>query len=164
MSADLQEKLAALQLVIFDVDGVLTDGKLYLGPDGQEWRSTHVRDGLGLKSLRQAGLQTAVISGRGPGGLDQRLSQLGIEHRYFGQDDKLPLLEDLLRRLGIPAAASAMVGDDTPDLPLFAACGLSFCPADAHAQVRAAASWVAPSAGGQGAVREIADLILAART
>lgn len=159
----LSARLAALKLVIFDIDGVITDGKLYLGPEGQEWRSTHVRDGLGLKSLSRAGLYTAVISGRGPGGLEQRLINLGVTHRYFGQDDKLPLFRELLTTLGLAPEQAAMVGDDTPDLPLFEACGASFCPADAHEKVRAAASWVAPSPGGQGAVREIADLILAAR-
>ena len=164
MDASLKQRLARLQLVIFDVDGVITDGKLYLGPDGQEWRSTHVRDGLGLKSLGRAGLITAVISGRGPGGLEARLEALGVSQRYFGQDDKLPLLRELLDRLGIPAEQSAMVGDDTPDLPLLEACGVGFCPADAHPRVLAAADWIAPSAGGQGAVREIADLILEART
>ncbi len=159
----LTARLARLQLVIFDVDGVLTDGRLYLGPDGQEWRSCSVRDGLGLKLLSRAGLHTAVISGRGPGGLEDRLDNLGVRHRYFGQDDKLPLLRELLARLQIPAECAAMVGDDTPDLPLFEACGLGFCPADAHASVLAAADWVAPSRGGSGAVREIADLILDAR-
>ncbi len=164
MSPSLQSRLAALQLVVFDVDGVLTDCKLYLGPDGQEWRSTHVRDGLGLKNLRAAGIQTAVISGRGAGGLGQRLEMLGISHCYFGQDDKLPLFEQLLSTLGLRAETAAMVGDDTPDLPLIKACGLGFCPADAHPAVREAADWIAPSRGGQGAVREISDLILAART
>ena len=163
MDTQLQTKLAALKLVIFDVDGVITDGKLYLGPDGQEWRSTHVRDGLGLKNLQRAGLTTAVISGRPAGGLGARLQNLGVSHRYFGQDDKLPLFKELLKRLNLRPEQAAMVGDDTPDLPLFKAAGLGFCPADAHTKVRAAADWVAPSAGGQGAVREIADLILNAQ-
>ena len=163
MDEQLKSRLAALKLVIFDVDGVITDGKLYLGPDGQEWRSTHVRDGLGLKNLPAAGLTTAVISGRPAGGLARRLQALGVSHRYFGQDDKLPLFEELIAQLGIQAHEAAMVGDDTPDLPLFQACGLGFCPADAHQAVREAADWVAPSHGGQGAVREISDLILSAR-
>ncbi len=163
MNDELRQRLSTLKLVIFDVDGVLTDGKLYLGPDGQEWRSTHVRDGLGLKNLQHAGIVTAVISGRPAGGLAQRLRNLGVTHRYFGQDDKLPLFEELIAHLGISADQAAMVGDDTPDLPLFEVCGAAFCPADAHADVRAAADWVAPSLGGHGAVREISDLILAAR-
>ncbi len=163
MDAKLKKSLAALKLVIFDVDGVITDGKLYLGPDGQEWRSTHVRDGLGLKNLQAAGLTTAVISGRPAGGLARRLQSLGVSHRYFGQDDKLPLFRELIDQLGLQPHQAAMVGDDTPDLPLLEACGLGFCPADAHADVRAAADWIAPSPGGQGAVREISDLILSAR-
>lgn len=163
MSDALRSRLAALKLVIFDVDGVLTDGRIYLGPDGQEWRSSHIRDGLGLKQLRQAGLVTAIISGRPAGGLETRFRNLGVEHLYFGQDDKLPLFQQLIASLNLPASAAAMVGDDTPDLPLFEACGLGLCPADAHPAVRAAAAWVAPSKGGHGAVREIADLILEAR-
>lgn len=163
MNDDLRQRLRALKLVIFDVDGVLTDGKLYLGPDGEEWRSSHVRDGLGLKNLQSAGIVTAVISGRPAGGLAQRLRSLGVTHRYFGQDHKLPLFQELISNLGISAQAAAMVGDDTPDLPLFEACGACFCPADAHAEVRAAADWIAPSAGGHGAVREISDLILSTR-
>lgn len=163
MDAELKARLAALKLVIFDVDGVITDGKLYLGPDGSEWRSTHVRDGLGLKNLQAAGLITAVISGRASGGLGDRLQNLGVRYRYFSQDNKLPLFKELLDQLGLQAEQAAMVGDDTPDLPLIEACSLGFCPADAHPQVRAAADWIAPSAGGQGAVREISDLILSAR-
>lgn len=163
MDSSLQARLAALKLVIFDVDGVMTDGKLYLGPDGAEWRSTHVRDGLGLKNLSQAGLVTAVISGRAAGGLARRLQDLGVSHRYFGQDHKMPLFEELIAQLNLVPEQAAMVGDDTPDLPLLQACGLGFCPADAHSQVRAVADWIAPSNGGQGAVRDIADLILSAR-
>lgn len=156
-------RLRQLRLMIFDVDGVITDGRLYHGPDGAEWRSTQVRDGLGLKLLRDAGIHTAVISGRPGGGLDQRLAALGVTHRYFGRDDKQPLFDALLKELGIDASAAGMMGDDTPDLPLLRAAGLAFCPADAHQQVLAAADFVAPSRGGDGAVREVADLILAAR-
>jgi 3-deoxy-D-manno-octulosonate 8-phosphate phosphatase (KDO 8-P phosphatase) len=163
MDAALKASLSCLKLVIFDVDGVITDGKLYLGPNGDEWRSTHVRDGLGLKNLQRAGLITAVICGRPAGGLADRLQALGVSHSYFGQDNKLPLFRDLIAQLGIAAEQAAMVGDDTPDLPLFEACGLGFCPADAHQDVRDAADWIAPSNGGQGAVREISDLILAAQ-
>ena len=163
MGANPKARLANLRLMIFDVDGVITDGRVYHGPDGAEWRSSHVRDGLGLKLLREAGIQTAVISGRPAGGLEERLIRLGVTHRFFGRDDKLPLFEALLAELELPASAAGMMGDDTPDLPLFAAAGAAFCPADAHARVQAAADWIAPSRGGHGAVREVADLILEAR-
>lgn len=163
MNSTDKTRLAALKLVIFDVDGVITDGKLYLGPDGQEWRSTHARDGLGLKNLQRAGLITAVISGRPAGGLEARLKNLGLSHLYFGQEDKLPLFQGLLQQLDLNPDQTAMVGDDTPDLPLITNCGMGFCPADAHPQVRTAADWIAPSNGGQGAVRDISDYILAGR-
>lgn len=163
MDANLRTRLAGLRLMVFDVDGVLTDGKLYLGPDGQEWRSSHVRDGLGLKLLHQAGITTAVISGRPGGGLSGRLARLGVSRLHFGSDDKLPLFDSLLAELSLRPEQAGMVGDDTPDLPLIHACGAGFCPADAHPEVRAAVDWIAPSNGGHGAVREVTDLILQAR-
>ncbi len=163
MDNDLQARLRALKLLVLDVDGVISDGKLYLGPDGAEWRSTSVRDGLGLKALSAAGITTAVISGRPAGGLDTRLRALGVSRLYFGRDDKLPLYQELVEALNIAPGEAAMIGDDIPDLTLFRATGLGFCPANAHPEVLAAAAWISRYDGGEGAVREVCDLILAAQ-
>lgn len=154
--------MSPIRLLVLDVDGVLTDGKLYLGPDGQEWRSTHVRDGLGLKKLARAGIQPVIISGRGPGGMDARYAQLGVEERHWGQENKWPVLEALLQRLKLGTDAVAVMGDDEPDLELMHRVRLGLCPADALPAVRARADFVAPSSGGQGAVREAAEWLLEA--
>lgn len=152
--------MSKIRLLVLDVDGVLTDGKLYHGPDGQEWRSTHVRDGLGLKKLRQHGIQPMVISGRGPGGLDARLENLGVEPRYWGEDDKWPVLKAYLDDCGIAPEEVAMMGDDEPDLALMHKVGMALAPADALPAVRAYAHFVSPGHGGQGAVREAIEWLL----
>ncbi len=158
------ERLRRLRLVVFDVDGVITDGRIWHGADGAEWRCSSVRDGLGIKLLRGAGITPAIISGRPAGGLGDRLRNLGIEHLYFGNDDKLPLYRTLAHELGIADDEAAMMGDDLPDLALFEATGLGLCPSDAHPAVRAAAHWTSQFPGGGGAIREFADLVAAARS
>lgn len=154
----------AIRLLILDVDGVLTDGKLYLGPNGEEWRSSHVRDGLGIKKLIKAGITPLIISGRPAGGLDQRFAKLGIEERHWGFDDKWPILEKVMAARQISAAETAVMGDDEPDLALMEKVAIGICPADALPAVQLRADFVTPSKGGQGAVREAAEWLLELRT
>jgi 3-deoxy-D-manno-octulosonate 8-phosphate phosphatase (KDO 8-P phosphatase) len=162
--ADVREQAARIRLVVFDVDGVFTDGRLYYGSDGTELKAFHVRDGHGIKELLRGGVQVAVISGRESDAVTRRMRELGIAHVFQGCNDKLPVLETLLRQLGIAAEDIACVGDDTPDLPLIERAGLGIAVSDAHPSVRAAAQFTTRAAGGAGAVREVCDLILAART
>jgi 3-deoxy-D-manno-octulosonate 8-phosphate phosphatase (KDO 8-P phosphatase) len=152
-----------IRLLVLDVDGVLTDGRLYYGPRGEALKVFHVRDGYGLVQLRRAGIAVAVISGRRSAMVAVRCRELGIEHVYQGIADKLPVFTRLRTRLKLTAAACACIGDDLPDLPLISAAGLGFAVADAHPRVRRAAAHVTRLPGGSGAVREVCDLLLAPR-
>ena len=153
---------AAIRLLVLDVDGVLTDGTILLGA-GEELKCFHVRDGLGLKRLMSAGVEVAVISGRDSAAVTRRMAELGVRHVYQGIEDKLAVLEHLRSTLGIDAIEVAVVGDDLPDLPPMRAAGLAIAVADAQEEVRIAADWVTRAGGGRGAVREVADGLLAAR-
>jgi 3-deoxy-D-manno-octulosonate 8-phosphate phosphatase (KDO 8-P phosphatase) len=148
------------RLLVLDVDGVLTDGRLYFGPRGEALKVFHVRDGQGIVQLRRAGVAVAVISGRRSPMVTMRCRELGIEHIHQGITDKLAVLTRLCARLSITPAACACVGDDLPDLPLMRAAARSFAVADAHPQVRRAAGYVTRLPGGAGAVREVCDLLL----
>jgi 3-deoxy-D-manno-octulosonate 8-phosphate phosphatase (KDO 8-P phosphatase) len=161
--AALLPVLARIRLAVFDVDGVFTDGRLHYGAGGEVAKVFHVRDGHGIKRLRAAGVEVAVISGRSSPIVAARMAELGVAHVHQGSDDKLPVLEALLARLGVPAEACCYCGDDEPDLAPMRAVALSVAPADAHASVRAVADWVLAAPGGRGAVRELADGLLAAR-
>lgn len=154
---------ADIRLAVFDVDGVLTDGGLLLGPGGQEFKVFHVHDGLGLVLLREAGFQVAVISSRRSAVVAERMSALGIEHVFQGESDKRAVLRELLRRLGVTPAQTAYVGDDLVDLAPMAEVGLPIAVADAHPAVRERARWVTQKAGGQGAAREVCEMLLAAQ-
>jgi len=166
-AADLKATLARIRLAAFDVDGVFTDGRLHYGQDrdgvGELTKVFHVRDGHGIKRLRAAGVEVAVISGRSSRIVGARMAELGIGHVHQGDDDKLPVLERLLSRLGIAAADCCYCGDDEPDLAPMAAVGLAVAPADALPRVRAAAALVLAARGGHGAVRELCDALLDAR-
>ncbi len=154
---------AAISLLVLDVDGVLTDGRLYYGARGETLKVFHVRDGHGIVLARRAGIEVAVISGRRSAMVRTRCRELGVRHVHQGVSDKLAVLRRLLHRLRLPAQACACVGDDLPDLALMAHVGLSFAVADAHAQVRRAADLVTRAPGGAGAVREVCDRLLRAR-
>lgn len=160
---DLDERAARVQLVVFDVDGVFTDGRLYYSAAGEALKAFHVRDGHGIKLLLKHGIQAAVISGRNSPAVTRRMQELGIQHVFQGDDDKLPILEQLLQKLGLRTEQTACVGDDLVDLPLLAAAGLAIAVADAQPEVRARAHLVTNARGGEGAVREVCDLILAMR-
>ncbi|MGH8250300.1 MAG: KdsC family phosphatase [Steroidobacteraceae bacterium] len=150
-------------LVVLDVDGVLTDGRLYYGADGESLKAFDVRDGHGIKQLIAAGIGVAVISGRRSGAVTARMRELGVSDVAQGVGDKARALGELLKRNAIEARHVACLVDDTPDLGLMAAVGLPAAVADAHPVVLAAARHVTRAAGGMGAVREFADWLLSAR-
>jgi 3-deoxy-D-manno-octulosonate 8-phosphate phosphatase (KDO 8-P phosphatase) len=161
--AEVVTRAAKIQLVTFDVDGTLTDGQLWYAEDGRELKVFHAHDGLGIKLLRECGIEVAIISARISHAVGLRAEQLGIDHVYQGKTDKLACLEDILHASGLAAEAAAYVGDDLPDLAPMRACGLAIAVANARPEVVHAAHWQTPSAGGHGAAREVCDLILAAR-
>ncbi|HVS76033.1 MAG TPA: HAD hydrolase family protein [Steroidobacteraceae bacterium] len=154
---------AGVRLLVLDVDGVLTDGRLYYGARGEALKVFHVRDGLGLKLLAAAGVTVAVISGRRSGMTGRRCRELGIRHLLQGVEDKLAAFHRLRARLGLASGVCACVGDDIPDVPLMREVGLAFAVADAHPQARGAAHVVTSLPGGRGAVREVCDYLLDAR-
>jgi 3-deoxy-D-manno-octulosonate 8-phosphate phosphatase (KDO 8-P phosphatase) len=153
----------AISLLVLDVDGVLTDGRLYFGARGEALKVFDARDGYGLVAVQRAGITVAVISGRRSGAVQTRCRELGIRYVYQGVADKLAVLERLRSRLRLTRGACACVGDDLPDVPLMKAVGLSFAVADAHGAARRAAHRVTRRGGGRGAVREVCDLLLTAR-
>jgi 3-deoxy-D-manno-octulosonate 8-phosphate phosphatase (KDO 8-P phosphatase) len=155
---------ADVSLVVLDVDGVLTDGRLWYGPDGETMKVFYVRDGHGIKSLLAAGIGVAVISGRRSGAVTARMRELGVSDVAQGVADKARALAELLKRNAIEARRVACLVDDTPDLGLMAAVGLPVAVADAHPEVLAAAKHVTRAGGGRGAVRELCDWLIAART
>jgi 3-deoxy-D-manno-octulosonate 8-phosphate phosphatase (KDO 8-P phosphatase) len=159
----MKADLARIRLVILDVDGVLTDGRLYFDAEGEALKVFHVRDGHGLKLLRNAGIQLAVISGRTSRAVTARCKELGIEHVEQGCNDKEAAMRRVLSALNINTSETLCVVDDTTDLPLMLAVGYAVAVADAHPDVRAAAARVTSLPGGHGAVREVCDWLLAER-
>jgi 3-deoxy-D-manno-octulosonate 8-phosphate phosphatase (KDO 8-P phosphatase) len=149
-----------IRLLVLDVDGVLTDGRLYFGADGEALKVFHVRDGLGIKLAQRADIAVAVVSGRSSPAVANRCRELDIVHVVQACDDKLSAVSRIARELGIEAQSIACVVDDTSDLPLVSAVGLAFAVSDAHAEVRRAAHRVTRLAGGRGAVREVCDWLL----
>ncbi|RYZ11267.1 MAG: 3-deoxy-D-manno-octulosonate 8-phosphate phosphatase [Comamonadaceae bacterium] len=151
-----------VRAVFFDIDGVLTDGGVYFTEHGETLKRFSILDGYGLKLLRQAGIEPIVITGRDSKPLRVRLEALGIGQAHFGVADKLPVAEAALRRLGLDWSAAAGIGDDWPDLPVLTRCGFSAAPANAHVEVRALVHHVTAARGGDGAARELCDLLLTA--
>jgi 3-deoxy-D-manno-octulosonate 8-phosphate phosphatase (KDO 8-P phosphatase) len=163
MMGDIRGKAAKIRLVIFDVDGVLTDGRLFFDEQGCEYKSFHSRDGLGINLLRQTGVEVAVISGRASQSVAQRMKNLGIAHVFQGQQNKLAAFETLCRDLDLTPDQVAHVGDDLLDLPIMSRVGLSIAVADAHHSILPYAHWRTASPGGAGAAREVCDLIMEAQ-
>jgi 3-deoxy-D-manno-octulosonate 8-phosphate phosphatase (KDO 8-P phosphatase) len=157
------ERAQRIHLLVLDVDGVLTDGRLYISAAGEELKVFHVRDGSGLVAIQRAGVTVAIISGRDSAAVTRRANELGIRHVRQGVSDKGAELDRLLAELGVTAEETACVGDDTPDAPMLRRAGLAIGVADAHPALLAAAHWVTKSNGGHGAVREVCDLLLSAR-
>jgi 3-deoxy-D-manno-octulosonate 8-phosphate phosphatase (KDO 8-P phosphatase) len=161
--AAFRETFQRVKLLVLDVDGVLTDGRLYYGPRGESLKTFHVRDGHGIKQVAAAGIQVAIISGRKSAAVLRRARGLGIKHVFQGVDDKLAMLKKVARSLKVSLEDCACIGDDTPDAPILNACGLGIAVADAHADALAAADLETSRPGGHGAVREVCDWLVAAR-
>lgn len=155
--------LRRARALVLDVDGVLTDGRLYYGAKGETLKVFHVRDGHGIKAVAQAGIVIAIISGRKSAHVAKRARDLGIKHVFQGIADKSAALEKLATKLALPLEHFVAVGDDTPDAPLLAAVGLGIAVADAHDDARSVAQLVTRNPGGHGAVREVCDWLIAAR-
>lgn len=153
----------AIRLLILDVDGVLTDGRLVYGPTGEDTKVFDVRDGFAIAAARGAGLEVAVVSGRSSPAVTRRLADLGVREVHQGVGDKLALLPELCARRRLDPAQVAFMGDDLPDLPLLGRVGLALAPADAAPEVRRAADWTSRRPGGAGAVREAIEWLLRAR-
>lgn len=157
----LVARASRIRLVLLDVDGVLTDGRLYYGPEGELMKAFDVKDGHGIVLLRDR-VEFGVVSGRPGKASERRLQELRVKHLVFGERDKLAGYARLAH-LGIPDEEVAYMGDDVNDVPLLRRVGLSACPADAHPEVREIVHFVARSSGGRGAVRELCDLVLRAK-
>lgn len=159
----LLEKAKNIKCLICDVDGVLSDGLLYIDNHGNELKTFHVQDGMGLKLLMAAGIQVAVITTARNAVVDHRMNQLGITHYYKGQVDKRQAYQQLKETLKLEHSQFAYIGDDLPDLPLIQQVGLGVAVANAVKEVKEYAAWETKKNGGQGGVRELCDLILEAQ-
>lgn len=163
MDAALKERASNIRMLVLDVDGVLTDGKLYFDHTGNELKAFNTRDGMGIKALQRCGIEVAVITGRKSGAVAHRMAQLEIKHVYQGRDDKLNAFLHLLDITGFDARQVCYAGDDWIDLPVLMRVGLAVSVADAETHVKEHAHWITKRNGGDGAVREICNLILAAQ-
>jgi 3-deoxy-D-manno-octulosonate 8-phosphate phosphatase (KDO 8-P phosphatase) len=161
--AATHNRLAELRLVAFDVDGVFTDGRFYLSDDGVESKAFNTQDGFGIRRLLDAGFEVAVISGRRSAATAKRMAELGVGHVVLGSGDKVAAFDELIASLGIDATECAYAGDDIPDLALLGKVGYSIAVANAVEEVRDFCDYTTMAPGGHGAVREICDLVLAAR-
>jgi len=157
------EAAAGIEIVVFDVDGVLTDGKIRIDDHGREIKAFDVRDGHGIKLLQRAGVQAAILTGRESDVVRHRAAELGISYVRQRCLDKAAGLAALLEEAGIAPEKAAFFGDDVIDLPAMRLCRLSFAPADAHPAVRKHADWISDFAGGKGAVRQMAEALILAR-
>ena len=157
------ERARAVRLAIFDVDGVMTDGTVFMGAQGEAFKAFNILDGHGVKMLGSAGIRTAIISGRNSEAVTRRAAELDIGHVVQGSRDKSADFEKLLASLGVQASECAFVGDDVPDLAVMRRCGFAVAVANAHDTVKAEAHYVTRASGGKGAVREFCDLVLQAR-
>jgi 3-deoxy-D-manno-octulosonate 8-phosphate phosphatase (KDO 8-P phosphatase) len=163
LPAALVDLARSVELVSFDVDGVLTDGRIIYTDDGREIKAFHVQDGAALKLLLASGIEVALLTGRTSPIVERRAAELGIRHLQQGLDDKRPVLEDLAGKLDIPLARVAHVGDDLPDLPLFDLVGFPISVPNGHPAVTARARYVTETPGGSGVARELTELLLRAR-
>lgn len=160
---ELTARARAIKLIVFDVDGVLTDGGLYVGDDGQEYKAFHSRDGLGMKMLQSSGVELALITGRSSQVVTHRAKDLNIRHVYQGALDKLAAFQQLIETLALEAAQIAFMGDDVVDLPVLKRCGLALTVPEAPTIVHKHAHYVATRPGGHGAAREVCELIMLAQ-
>ncbi|MBU2865269.1 HAD-IIIA family hydrolase [Reinekea forsetii] len=163
ISSELNKKLSKLSLVVFDVDGVLTDGKLYYTEQGESIKVFHVRDGVGLKLLSDMGIQVAIVTAKDSKMVAKRVSELGVKHYFAGVKDKKLQVEELAKALNIPLNEIAFVGDDMVDVPAMNAVGVSMCPSDAYDYVQEGVDYRVPLKGGEGVARHVCDVILKAQ-
>ena len=160
---DALERARRIRLMIFDVDGVLTDGRLWYGPAGEELKAFHSFDGHGMKLLAATGVACAVLSGRRSAAVATRCAELGVRHVLQGIDDKLGAFEALASSLGVGARDCAFMGDELVDLPVLERCGFACAPGEAREQVRARAHYVASTPAGYGAAREVCEYVMHAQ-
>jgi 3-deoxy-D-manno-octulosonate 8-phosphate phosphatase (KDO 8-P phosphatase) len=158
-----EQRAARISLVVLDVDGVLTDGRLYYGPQGEALKVFDVRDGHGIKMLLGQGVEVAILSARASDIVATRARELGIRRVLQGRGDKALGWSELLADASVPDELAGYIGDDLPDLPVLARAGLAATVADAREEVKAAAHWITPEPGGRGAVRALAEFILRAK-
>ena len=159
---DILDKAARIRLVIFDVDGVLTDGSLFFGDDGQEYKAFNSRDGHGMKMLQSHGVTVGIITGRTSKVVEHRMENLGITHVYQGQLHKVPAFEELIADVGVSADETAYVGDDVVDLPVMRRVGLAIAVQDAHPLVIKHSHWQTQHGGGRGAARDVCEMLMEA--
>ncbi|HAT30218.1 MAG TPA: phenylphosphate carboxylase subunit delta [Janthinobacterium sp.] len=162
-SEDCRARAARVKLMIFDVDGVLTDGSLHFGPDGEMMKTFNVHDGLGIKLLQESGVQTSIISARRSPIVTRRASDLGIGHVHQGGHDKLTPFLALLQSTGLSAEQCGFIGDDVVDLPILSRVGFAVGVPNGSLEVRRRAHFITAAAGGRGAVREVCELLLRAQ-
>lgn len=161
--AEVIERARKVRLVIFDVDGVLTDGSLFIGDDGQEYKAFNSKDGHGIKMMMRNGIDGAIITGRTSRVVEHRVSDLGLTNVRQGCAEKLPVYEEMIAELGLSEEQTAFFGDDIVDLPIMLRVGLAVATSDAHHMVKRYSHWVTPSNGGRGAARDLADMMMFAQ-
>jgi 3-deoxy-D-manno-octulosonate 8-phosphate phosphatase (KDO 8-P phosphatase) len=163
LNAELLARFKNIKLLVLDVDGVMTNGGLTIGDDGQEYKTFHSHDGLGMKLLKASGVEMAIITGRKSNVVKKRAESTGIAHFYQGAEDKLVAFNDLIAKSGLQASQCAFMGDDVVDLPPMLKCGLALAVPDSPALVLKHSHYVTAKAGGHGAVREVCELIMQAQ-
>lgn len=160
---NIKQRAKKIRLALFDVDGVLTDGKIHINEHGHEIKTFNTQDGHGIRLLQHYGIQVGVITGRSSKALEHRMHDLDIEHVYQGSVDKNSAYQELLKKLNMNAEQTSFVGDDIVDLQIMSQCGLSIAVANAHDFVKQHAHWQTVNSGGNGAVREVCELLLASQ-
>lgn len=158
----LFERFKQIKLLVCDIDGVFSDGRLYLGNAGEELKAFHTKDGYGVKAILKAGIDVAVITGRRSQIVEQRMTALGVPHIIQGQEDKASTIQQLIQDLALEQTQVASMGDDMPDLGMFQYSALKISVADGHPYVKQQANYITQTKGGFGAVREVCDLLLQA--
>lgn len=160
---DITERARKIKLLLTDCDGVMTDGRMYFGETGEQLKVFHVRDGQGIVDWHKAGFRSGIISGRNSPIVEMRARQLGIEFVFQGRSEKVAAFDEIVTSAGVSLDETAFIGDDTPDIAVMRLVGLAVAVSDAHDVVKAVAHYVTRLNGGHGAVREVIDLILAAK-
>lgn len=160
---DILNLAKKIKLVVFDVDGVLTDGSLFFGDDGQEYKAFYSRDGLGIKLLQRTGVEVGIITARSSQLVNHRMENLGIEHLYQGRLDKIAAFKEMITKLNVSPEQTAYAGDDVVDLPVMKQAGLAIAVQDAHPFVKKHAHWITEHNGGRGAARDVCELIMEAQ-